>query len=148
MMTTRLLQIQKPSPTRGTRPVAMGRSSGFTVFWFLAAVVFVVTFAGVLTLKYQAANGTSPTFAGTDSNQQKIEMPLADPANTTPAATRPAEQARTSDERTATKSLLAGFFGDADEPVTAGAQCVDIRIITGWHRQCYEQRYLENQESV
>ena len=89
-------------------------ASGFTSFQFLAAVVFIVSFAIFMALQYRAAN--SDTAAGVS---EPAAMPTADAsANTSDVRqvdTRPAGDEKESSQGSGIKLMLAGFFNDDDE---------------------------------
>lgn len=95
-------------------------TQGFAIFWLLAAMVFMATFAGVIALRYQAASSVNQV--ATDTHH-KVTV-TADVARLTAprqAAARPVEQEKESGSGSKARTLLAGLFDDADEPEATGA---------------------------
>jgi len=136
---TRVLPVRESSPVSECFACAPARAGGFAAFWFLAAVVFVATFAGVITLQYQATQTTDLAAAPA---VMETPVPAADTPQSKQADKQPVGQEGKPEGGTGKKTLLAGFFDDADETIEAATHPAESGT-DAQHAEWVDQLYVQ-----
>jgi len=138
-------QTERPSPTRVGRRfgLSVGRrtASGFTSFQFLAAVLFVVSFALFMALQYRAASSDSAAGVSEPAAMATNDF-IADTPDVPESRIGPAVTNDESRQDSGIRAMLARLFNDADESPYADAELTDS-FTAAEHAEWVEELYIQ-----